>query len=594
MFSVNSGLKRAALISVVPFVLVSTVAMADNPDTTTLPNGAELSVEIFNPITDQEFQVPAALGPGGTIDVLTDGEASVGQGVPNIHMTFVIDVSGSTGVPNSCGGGLGDILDCEKLAVNNVIADPNFVSILDVGVSVFAGNGQFADMTPAPGDDPLTGVFADATTVVNSTFSVAGGNGGVAQFTPKGAGNVTNMTAGLVVANTSVGASGAGTKRVIFLSDGDANPAGSLAAFNAAALALGATIDSFAFGAGTSCGDPDAVSLQRMANLTGGICTHIPDPANLPGLLPNLIATSLDAVTASLGGNPVLTNTVPGVPAAGPISVLYDAIFTLGVGDYLADAEATGSDSVGSATVTAIEPFHLLQLTASPDTASNELSEDSAHTVFGQILGGTGPDRDIDFLVSGQNAGTAMAILATPGGPPVAFNYTVPVSCDSLGQDTITVSTTIAGESDSIEVTKYWVDTTLPVAECVETENPHGNNKPKAPGNGDQGQNQDGFYELLATDNLVDGCEPLDLYVTDDGTGHVFGPFPVGTTIKYTQDDDRPPEIAPMGGNNGNGNGQSNHVDWHIWGHGDAVLTAEDESGYESDPVSCLVPPPPQ
>jgi hypothetical protein len=84
------------------------------------------------------------------------------------------------------------------------------------------------------------------------------------------------------------------------------------------------------------------------------------------------------------------------------------------------------------------------------------------------------------------------------------------------------------------------------------------------------------------------------LFITDDGTDTRFGPFPVGTTIKYTEDDDRPPEIAPMGGNNGNGNGQSNAVDWHIWGHGDAVLTAEDESGNVSDPVNCLVPPPPQ
>jgi hypothetical protein len=471
MFTLNSLLKRVAYISTIPFVLASTVAMAQNPDATTLPNGAELSVQIFNPTTDQEFRVPAALGPGGTIDVLTDGEASVGEGVPNIHMTFVIDVSGSTGVADSCGGGLGDILDCEQMAVNNVISDPNFVSILDVGISVFADSGQFADMSSDAGQQALTSNFADATTVVNSTFSVAGGDGGVGQFTNKVAGNVTNMTAGLVVANTSVGASGAGTKRVIFLSDGDANPAGTLAAFDTAALALGATIDSFAFGAGTNCGNADAVSLQRMANLTGGICTHIPDPANLPGLLPNLIATSLDALTASLDGADVVpTHTDPGVPADGPITVLWDATnLGLGVGDYASDAEATGSDSVGSATVTAVDSFHLLQLAAGPDTEDNELSDDTEHTVYGQILGGTGPDRDIDFLVSGQNAGAEGHINATPGGPPVAFDYSVPLDCASLGTDTITVSTTIGGEYDEIILTKNWLDTIDPVAYCVAT-----------------------------------------------------------------------------------------------------------------------------
>jgi hypothetical protein len=100
---------------------------------------------------------------------------------------------------------------------------------------------------------------------------------------------------------------------------------------------------------------------------------------------------------------------------------------------------------------------------------------------------------------------------------------------------------------------------------------------------------------LLADDNLegVPNCI-LDLFITDSGSGTVFGPFPDGTKIKYTQDPDGVPAIQAMGGNNGNGNGQGNAVDWHIWGIGDAVLTAVDQSGNVSDPVSCLVPPPPQ
>ena len=207
-----------------------------------------------------------------------------------------------------------------------------------------------------------------------------------------------------------------------------------------------------------------------------------------------------------------------------------------------------------------------------------------------------------DFLVGGQNAATAVpgngSIEAIPGGPPVTFNYTVPVSCDSLGQDTITVSTTIAGMFDSLDVTKDWVDTIAPEADCVPTVNSHGNNDPNAPGNGGQGQNQDGFYELLATDNLVVGCDPLELFVTDDGSGTLFGPFPVGTKIKYVQDPDAVPEIHAQGGNNnnggGNGGGSGSAVDWHIIGNGDALVTAVDESGNVSDPVSCLVPPPPQ
>ena len=313
------------------------------------------------------------------------------------------------------------------------------------------------------------------------------------------------------------------------------------------------------------------------------------------GFAPELVVS----LQASLDGAPVATNTVPGLPAEGPTSALYDATYLdLGVGDYASDAEATGHDNAGNGDVTAVDSFHLLQLAAGPPAEDNELSEDWEHTVYGQILGGTGPDRDIDFLVGGQNAGTAVpgggAIEATPGGGPVFFEYAVPISCDSLGQDTITVSATIGSEFDSIVLTKDWLDTIAPVAECIPTVNPHGNNDPNAPGNGGQGQNQDGFYELLAEDNLVIGCAPLELFVTDDGSGTVFGPFPVGTKIKYTQDPDEVPAIQPMGGNNGNGNGQGNAVDWHIWGTGDAVLTAVDQSGNISDPVNCLVPPPPQ
>jgi hypothetical protein len=121
------------------------------------------------------------------------------------------------------------------------------------------------------------------------------------------------------------------------------------------------------------------------------------------------------------------------------------------------------------------------------------------------------------------------------------------------------------------------------------TVNPHGNKIPPAPGEGGQGQNQDGFYELLATDNLVDDCAPLELWVTDTGSGVVFGPFEVGTKIKYTEDADAIPEIKKMG----SGKGKAKAIDWHIIGNGDARLTAVDQSGNTSAPVMCLVPPPP-
>ena len=67
---------------------------------------------------------------------------------------------------------------------------------------------------------------------------------------------------------------------------------------------------------------------------------------------------------------------------------------------------------------------------------------------------------------------------------------------------------------------------------CTETTNPHGQTMPPAgsttlPGpNG--GQNEDGFY-------LISSNTGVDVFVKDLGSGTIFGPFPSGTKIKYTQ-----------------------------------------------------------
>lgn len=567
--------------------LMSGIALGVNQDTTTLPNGANLSVQIDNPLDNEENRVPANTdgSAGGMIDVAIDGEASVGEGEPDIHITFVIDVSGSTGA--SCDGGT--ILKCEQDGVVNVLTDANITSVLDVGVSVFGSNGAAADMTSAGGDDPITSNFSEAQTVVISTVI-----GGVNQFTFKSVGGgSTNFAAGLQAALNSVSASSASTKRVFFLSDGASN-AGTIAAFNAAlaALANQAQIDAFAIGVGNLCTHGSRGTLQAMANASGGTCENEVNPADLSGLLPDLLFTELTSVQVAVNSTGILTNTNPVLPADGPITATYDATANLGVGSFPITATAEGRDKAGSETVKADITKQVLQLIASPFTANNELSEDNAHTVNGQILGGTGPDRNIDFEVSGQNAATATpsngSVLATPGGVAVAFGYTVPGNeCDSLGKDSITVSTTIAGTLDSITLTKDWVDTIPPVASCDPDGNPHGNN-PQAPGNGGQGQNQDGFYALGAEDNLSGAsCAALQIFVTDNGSGTVFGPFLVGTVIKYTQDPLAIPESKKIG------SAIADNVEWHIIGNGDAEVTAIDQSGNTSNSVSCLVPPPP-
>ena len=122
-------------------------------------------------------------------------------------------------------------------------------------------------------------------------------------------------------------------------------------------------------------------------------------------------------------------------------------------------------------------------------------------------------------------------------------------------------------------------------ATCTETTNPHGQNTPPAgyttsPGtNPNSGQNPDGFY-LLGTDTGRDR-----IWVLDNGSGKVFGPFAPGTKIKYTQAPGKKPSQKKIGSTNG----QAGAVQWHITGKGDAFAFSRD--GVK---VPCRVPPPPK
>ena len=236
----------------------------------------------------------------------------------------------------------------------------------------------------------------------------------------------------------------------------------------------------------------------------------------------------------------------------------------------------------GFASVTVCETIHLLQLTASPDYMVNELNFDNEHTVTAEIVGGTGPTRDIDFLVGGQNGATAMPPNASiPADPnvPVDFVYTVPQDCASLGVDTITVSTVIAGLEDSIVVEKEWIDTVPPEVSCDPSVNPHGHETPPT---------ENGFYQLNAVDPYLANCT-VTLQVVD-GDGFVFpGPFLPGDNIKYTQADGAPQKQMKIGSTQG----QAGEVKYHLKGHGDLTLIGTDPSGNVSTDI-CLVPPPPQ
>jgi hypothetical protein len=575
------------LVAVLAFaVLLLALPAWAGSNSTTLPNGASLDVSIDSPANATQF-----LADGAPVAVPVTGTASIGLGSPQATIVYVLDASGSTG---NSSGTCSEILSCEKTfftGLNNAAAASG--SVNHVGLVVFGADAVQADMTPAGGDDSL-GAPGDGNTPIGSVVLTNGGfNYHVGQYTGKdGDADGTNYAAALQQALNVLTASADPKKLLVFVSDGLSNQ-GSLADFNAAVAAVqgtGAIANSIAI-AGAACTGGSAGNLADIA-VNGGSCISVPDPNNLPDLIPNLIGSTLTKVEMSVdGGAPTAVTTVPATPQAGPAMVNYSTSTAgLDPGSHEICVTAFGTDVTGgSANVTTCVDIAVYDLELGPETATNELGTDNEHTVTATLDGPAGAVGGylVSFAVTGQNAGATGACVPadckTDASGQVTFTYSVPVANSSLGTDTITASVTLAdptGATDTEDVTKDWVDTTPPVPACTPTTNPSGNNVPPAGNNPKSGQNPDGFYALTATDLVDDNPE---ITVSDTDSSFVAGPYESGTKIKLVQAPGATPNVKPGPG----------VIDWHITLKGDAIVTATDFSG-NSATVSCKVPPPPK
>lgn len=581
------GTRRAALAvgaAVAGSALLAGPALAGS-SSTPLPNGAALTVSVDDPVPGDTFVVPAG---ATTVDVPLSGTASVATGAPSVSWVYVVDVSNSTTLGCKPGS---DILACEKEAVatlNDLVVTDG--SAVDVGLAIFGVSGAAADISSAAGQQLVTGPSdPDVDTAISSIVA-----GGMSQFTPRsvGGGN-TNFQAGLEAAHTIAQAAAGTSVNVVFLSDGISGT-GSGFAGALATLASEATIHPFAVGPGSSCTGGFAGTLQQMADASGTQCFTVTDPADLPDVITNVTATSLESVAVEVDGAGVTSTTAATLPQAGPASVGWSATAAdLAPGSHEVCATATGtgpaSDPAATATSERCETFSVFGFALTPPTATNELGVDDTHTVTATVTGPAGAlgGWPVAFAVSGgPNSGTtgtcAPASCETDASGTVTFTYTVPVEPDSLGTDTITGTLDVNGDTVSLGVSKLWRDTTPPVARCVQGPNPDGST-PSAPGGGGQGQNQDGYYRLLATDDVWPD-EDLEVRVKDGGSTTTFGPFPAGTDVKWVQANGATPSQKPGDG----------AVEWTLKGRGDAVLTAVDGSGNVSAPVTCRVPSAPQ
>jgi hypothetical protein len=209
-----------------------------------------------------------------------------------------------------------------------------------------------------------------------------------------------------------------------------------------------------------------------------------------------------------------------------------------------------------------------LEVDASPNAETNELSEDSSHTVTAVVTSDATPldATDVGFqIVLGPNAG-GIVTKTTDASGTASFSYSTPVSCSSLGTDSIEAC--VCGICETVY--KSWEDTTLPIASCVPGANPAGN-EPAA-------NNQDGFFTVSGSDDVATITQ---VELIDMGSGYSFGFFDIDTAIKYVQAPGAPPKIRESKG----------EVDWQITGNGDLKVEVTDCAGNVGE-AFCLVPPP--
>src|SRR3970282_2045016 len=324
---------------------------------------------------------------------------------------------------------------------------------------------------------------------------------------------------------------------------------------------------------------------------TGGSCFEVDDPTNLPDeIVPAIIQSQLVSLELSVDGAPFVDisadSSVP-LPAPGPVSVTHSHLVPgLAPGIHELCVRANGSDGGGAGSVTECIDVIVATIDLAPAAAVNELgTPGQTHTVTATVAAGSDggvPGVTVDFEVtSGPNAGASGSDV-TDGSGKATFTYVATQGPAGLGTDVIEAC--FSDEQDDTvcdTATKEWRDTTPPEAACSPTTNPSGNNVPPAGNNPTSGQKPDGFYVLTATDAVDPDPE---IFIQDPGRSAVFGPFPNGTKIKLTQPPGSTPDVKPGAGD----------IDWKIKLKGDALLFAVDDSGNESDPISCLVPPPPK
>jgi len=276
--------------------------------------------------------------------------------------------------------------------------------------------------------------------------------------------------------------------------------------------------------------------------------------------------------TPAWGGNGISTVALSVVTAAGAFypNALDDIPTNFG-GDYLAACGAEGGAS-GQATrvAAATGGVHLIGVAAG-DIAQAILDAVGAVMVDVSMATDCAAPINVTFepatqtVISGDDAFFTETISVDPDAEPGVYH------CD----DWALIDGQPMTDPATGEVIREHKTITVAAPFCEEGVNPDGKT-PQAPGTG---QNEDGFYLIGAYPQEAQ----LDVFLEDDGTDRLFGPFLTTTSIKYTEANGAEPSIKPGPG----------AVDFRIKGQGDAFVLFTDDFGNVAK-AACLVPPPPK
>lgn len=214
-------------------------------------------------------------------------------------------------------------------------------------------------------------------------------------------------------------------------------------------------------------------------------------------------------------------------------------------------------------------------------TGGSFLSGVPANEVSAAILSGL---QNLDVTVAGTptcdpglSVSLSPASQTVPSGTDAVFDETITVAADATQGATLQCSVAFtlngadAGPEFTQSVTIQVNDVTAPTVSCPPGPNPAGT-EPSA-------DNQDGFFKMVATDNVDPS---VSVYIKDLGSGTVFGPYASGTTFKLTQAPGAPVKARDFTGD----------VKWRFTFNGDAQLIATDAAGNTAT-ATCLVPPKP-